>query len=83
MPELSELLKISYVSDDDTDMYTIGEIEGIPKDDIEKYVNVYGSDRLEKVLVDMLYYVRLYEEKINESKRILGEVSEEQDDNSV
>jgi len=55
MPELCTLFKIEYISDDDTGMYQMGEINGIPKDDLELYVESYGSERLLELFVDLLY----------------------------
>jgi len=70
MPELCTLLTVKYVADDDSGMYTMGEIHGIPKDDIRLYVESYGAERLLSVLIDMIHETKCVdnEQKLRTSK---------------
>jgi len=62
MPSTSNLFTIKYIDDDDTGMYQIGEIVGIPIDDLELYISSYGASRLLEVLVDLIHVTKNIEE---------------------
>lgn len=63
MPEKSKLFTLEYVSDDDTGMFNIGEIWGIPHNDINMYINIHGGDKLTEALLEILYIVREADKK--------------------
>lgn len=48
--ERMTLLEIKFVSDDDTGMYHIGEIDTMPQDDIAKYIRSYGETGYQELL---------------------------------
>ncbi len=66
MPSTSDLFTIKYIDDDDTGMYQVGEITGIPIDDLELYISTYGASKLLDVLVDLIHVTK----NIEEDKRV-------------
>jgi len=62
MPSTSNLFTIKYVDDDDTGMYQVGEIVGIPIDDLELYISSYGASRLLETLIDLIHVTKNIEE---------------------
>ena len=44
MPERKTMMSISRITDDDTGMYLMGEIDGsFPEEELEKYIDTYGG----------------------------------------
>jgi len=58
MPERKKILTINVITDDDTGMYSIGEIDGIfQEDELFEFVGDYNADNLIKHLAFLSYQV--------------------------
>ena len=67
MPSTSKLFSIEYVDDDDTGMYQMGEITGLPTQDLEMYIERYGSENLLNLFVGLIHKVKSIDDQ-NRSK---------------
>ena len=61
MPSTSKLFQIDYVDDDDTGLYKMGEIWGIPREDLDIYISTYGATKLLEVLVELIHVTKTIE----------------------
>lgn len=66
MPSTSKLFSIDYVDDDDTGLYKMGEIWGIPKNDLDEYISTYGARELLDVLVELIHVTKTIEKEKKE-----------------
>lgn len=56
MPERKELCKLSTVTDDDTGMYHIGEIDGLFQgDDLKEYLKRHGEKGVDRLVRHLGY----------------------------
>ena len=68
MPERKEILKINVITDDDTGMWSIGEIDGIFQEDVlAEFIDDYGYEHLVSHLAFLSYQViRIHHSKVYE-----------------
>lgn len=58
MPEREKLTEITYVTDHDTGMYKLGEVDGLfQEQQLEYYLNMYGSEDLLRHLAFLTHQV--------------------------
>jgi hypothetical protein len=69
MPERKQLAKISRVTDDDTGMYRIGEVEGaFQQDQLKEFISRYGKGGLLSTLAYMTHQVVSAAREVNQGQ---------------
>jgi len=59
MPQRETLVHINVITDDDTGMYEIGEIDGIfQESQLEYWLNLYGADKILNHLCSLIHQVK-------------------------
>ena len=76
MAESKKILEISFITDTETCMYQMGEIQGSFNDEeLKKYIRSYGADELCKHMTFLQYQIMTTVREINREKNLLHELS--------
>jgi hypothetical protein len=74
MAEFKELGKIQFITDTDTEMYKMGEIQCGFNDSLKSYIKTYGIDNLLKEVSHLSYQIwetyRLMDKQVGEVEEL-------------
>ncbi len=78
MSEKQLLTRLSYITDDDTGIYKMGEVDGVfSLPELEKYISVYGVDGLYRHLCFLISQVKNAENNLHVAKHYQDQMSAE------
>jgi hypothetical protein len=74
MPERKEIASINVITDCDTSMYEVGEVDGgfLDRDTIKEHIKSYGADDLLRKLNLMIVNVIEIEREVNMESQPIG-----------